>query len=229
LSSIYLIRHGQATVARFNYDNLSVTGMEQAELLGLAFRKRVDEINQVRYGTMRRHLQTLEAFRSNYIITAETESHHSWNEYDHYEIIQRYNPYYRNRWVMLADMMRKLNPRRDFARMFFKAMDKWMSGQFDEEYNESWPQFKQRTASAFDRLLRDLPESRNAAVITSGGVISSIILRALDLPDSYFMRFNKRLVNCSVTKFVRNREGVFLSTLNDHSAFEHKEDMITYI
>lgn len=229
MGNIYLIRHGQATVARFNYDQLSTLGVEQAEMLGRSFRSRVLDINLVRYGTMQRHRETMEAFRSKFFITADTQNHHGWNEYDHYEIIQRYKPYYRNRWVMLADMLRNLNPRRDFKQMFFKAMDKWMSGQFDDDYNESWPEFKRRTQQAFDNLVQEMPLNGHAAVFTSGGVISSIIIQAFDLPDSYFMNFNKNLVNCSVTKFIKNGDKLTLSTINDHSIFEHKPDFITYI
>jgi broad specificity phosphatase PhoE len=130
---------------------------------------------------------------------------------------------------MLADMVRKFNPRRDFEAMFDKAMERWLSGQFDREYEENWPDFKKRTERAFHKLLEDTGETENAMVITSGGVISSIILNTLDLPDSYFMRFNKKLVNCGVTKLVKHRNGVFLSSVNDHSVFEKKADLITYI
>ena len=229
MSILYLIRHGQATIGSFNYDNLSDRGKEQAEILGRNFRCRVKDIDRVRYGTMQRHVQTLQGFKSKYNIFPQEESHRHWDEYDHIEIIQRFNPYYRNRWVMLADMVKKLNPRRDFEQMFNKAMDKWLSGHYDDEYNESWPEYKDRTSTALNDLIEDMGESETAMVVTSGGVISSLILKALDLPDSYFMRFNKKLVNCGVTKFVNNKKGLFVSTVNDHSAFEHRPELITYI
>ncbi|MCP4120383.1 MAG: histidine phosphatase family protein [Bacteroidetes bacterium] len=226
---VYLVRHGQANVGRFNYDQLSPRGMEQAEVLGRSLRSRIENVNLIRLGTMQRHGQTLELIKNHFLMVADESSHKDWNEYDHMNIMQQMNPLYRNRWIMLADMMRKMNPRRDFERMFDKAVTRWMSGSNDGDYLESFTQFKKRTNRAFDNLTGQLGDSGAALVVTSGGVISSIIQESLGLPDKYFMEFNKKIVNGSVTKFVKNKENIFVSTVNDHSAFEHKADLITYI
>ena len=38
---------------------------------------------------------------------------------------------------MVADMVRKFNPKRDFIKMFDKSMSRWMTGEFDEDYKET--------------------------------------------------------------------------------------------
>lgn len=226
---IYLVRHGQASIGRTNYDQLSDTGKQQSEILGREMRRRIEDINLIHTGTMQRHKQTLEHFNSAFRNIADVSVHREWDEYDHVDIIQQFNPRYRMRWYMIADMFRKFNPRRDFELMFDQAMDRWIKGDFEDDYAESWHDFRKRTVIAFNKVRESLGESGNAVVITSGGVISSIILHLLDLPDEYFMKFNKKIVNASVTKVITNHKSVFLSTLNDHGAFEGDRKLITYV
>lgn len=229
MAVLYLIRHGQANVGSTNYDILSDLGRKQAEDLGRAFRDRVEQIDQIHHGTLTRHKQTMEHFTSKFRNSASLFSHEGWNEYDHWNIMMNFKSYYRNKYIMIADMLRKFNPRRDFEHMFFKSMVKWQSGDHDDLYMESWPDFKKRTYKVFEGTIRSLGDNEIGFVFTSGGVISSIVQQILSLPDDYFMQFNTKLVNCSVTKFVRSEKGVFLSSVNDHSVFEKDRRMITYI
>ena len=89
--------------------------------------------------------------------------------------------------------------------------------------------FSKRCNKSLDELFDELGEHRTAIVFTSGGVISAITQNLLDLPDEYFMRFNKKVVNCSVTKVIKSKHDTFLSTLNDYHHFEHNRELITYI
>ncbi len=229
MSVIYLVRHGQASIASSNYDNLSERGKEQSEILGRAFRNRVTDINVVHLGELQRHAQTFEHFKKKFRITANEHKSSLWNEYDHVEIIHRFKPSYKRRWWMIADITRKMNPKRDFLLMFDKAMDRWMSGEFDDEYTESWSKFQNRCNKGLNNVIESLGDDGIATVFTSGGVISAITQRLLNLPDEYFMRFNKKFVNCSVTKVVSTNNETFISTLNDYSHFEKRKDYITYI
>lgn len=229
MSVIYLIRHGQASIGSSNYDQLSEKGRLQAEILGKSFRSRIDDINILQRGELQRHKQTQAHFESKFRNSANASVHSCWNEYDHVEIIQKFNPAYRRRWYMIADMARKFNPKRDFILMFDKAINRWMSGEYDEEYTESWQDFQNRCNKGLHDLIDELDEDGVAMVFTSGGVISAITQRLLNLPDDYFMRFNKKTVNCSVTKVIYSKHDTFISTLNDYAHFEKERDMITYI
>ncbi|MEZ5002679.1 MAG: histidine phosphatase family protein [Chitinophagales bacterium] len=229
MSVIYLVRHGQASIGSSNYDNLSERGKEQAEILGRSFRKRVAAINEIQVGNLTRHSQTLEFFRSKYRTTANVSHHDCWNEYDHVEIIQRFKPSYKRRWYMIADMTRKLNPKRDFMLMFEQAMQRWMSGEYDDDYTETWRDFQNKCNDGLNQLIEKVGEDGTAIVFTSGGIISAITQRQLNLPDEYFMQFNKRFVNCGVTKIISTKNGSFVSTINDYSHFELDRKLITYI
>lgn len=57
--SLWLVRHGQASFGKADYDNLSERGHEQAYLLGKSFAERGVRPSLVVCGSMKRHRQTL--------------------------------------------------------------------------------------------------------------------------------------------------------------------------
>ena len=61
MSSIHLVRHGQASFGAADYDLLSERGERQARVLGLALASTMPRVGQVVCGDMRRHRQTAEA------------------------------------------------------------------------------------------------------------------------------------------------------------------------
>jgi broad specificity phosphatase PhoE len=229
MSVVYLVRHGQASLRSSNYDQLSEKGILQAQMLGKSFRTRVEEIERFESGSLQRHAQTMAAFKEKYRTIASVSVHDGWNEYDHKDIIKQYNSKYDSRLYFTFDIVRKLNPKREFLNIFNAAVNRWMSGEFDAEYKESWTAFQTRTNKALHDLLAKLNEEEVAIVFTSGGVKSAIIQRLMDLTDDHFMRFNTQLVNSGVTKIISTKNRTFVSTINDYSHLELKRDFITYI
>ncbi len=226
---IYLIRHGQASFGKRNYDALSPTGIKQAKILGASLSSRLSRIDQVITGSMRRHQQTaeycLEAMQNQTTIQEDA----GWDEYDHEDIIQRYKPLYKNHAIMLADLARTLKPRQAFQDMFTRAIDRWMSGAYDDEYIESWNVFEQRRVATLEKLRNSLGPSRTVLVFTSGGPISAICQSLMHIPSSNIFQLNWTLANCGVTKLIYSERGIYLSSLNEHSAFEGRhQKLITY-
>ena len=58
MTTIYLIRHGQASFGAKSYDQLSPNGELQAKLLGQYFNRILKEEPYVVTGSMQRHQQT---------------------------------------------------------------------------------------------------------------------------------------------------------------------------
>jgi len=63
VSTITYIRHGQASLFSADYDNLSETGWQQAELLGNYFADQDHQIDKIFLGPLKRHRQTLEGIQ----------------------------------------------------------------------------------------------------------------------------------------------------------------------
>ena len=58
MASIYLIRHGQASLGADDYDNLSPLGQQQAQRLGEYLAGKGIAPQSVFIGSLRRHAQT---------------------------------------------------------------------------------------------------------------------------------------------------------------------------
>jgi broad specificity phosphatase PhoE len=229
MGAIYLVRHGQASFGKLDYDRLSETGYEQARVLGTALRQRIPQIDAVATGAMVRHRQTADACLQAMQRTIVCQEIPGFNEFDHDQIIQRYEPRYTNRLALTFDMAKSLKPRRAFQEMFEKAVARWISGQYDSDYTESWSSFRARCVHALDTLIESLGPSKTAIVFTSGGPITAICQRHLHIPDEHAFKLNWTLTNCAVTKFIYGSRGLYMSTVNDHAHFEGaRSNLITY-
>ena len=229
MGAIYLIRHGQASFGKRNYDTLSSTGTQQAKILGASLAHRIPNVDYVVTGSMKRHKQTAEHCLREMHQNSDPDENSDWDEYDHQDIIQCYNPKYKSHARMMADMALTLKPRKAFQSMFAKAIDRWMSGEFDAEYRESWVDFEQRRVNSLSTLIKKLGPSKTALVFTSGGPIAAICQQLMNIPTSNIFQLNWTLANCGVTKVIYSPRGTYLSSLNEHSAFEGThQKLITY-
>lgn len=229
MGTIYLIRHGQASFGHSNYDQLSKAGFEQARVLGEHLRTRLPEIDAVYLGGMRRHRETAETCLAAMGQTLTPVEHPGYNEYDHEEVIARHEPRYADKRVMQVELAQTGDPKRAFQAMFAKAIDRWVGGEADEDYTESWPAFKQRCVSTLDETLSQLGSSKTALVFTSGGVISALAQRLLQIPDSNLLALNWNIANASVSKLLYSARGLTLSSFNEHGHFEGPQGkLLTY-
>jgi broad specificity phosphatase PhoE len=103
---------------------------------------------------------------------------------------------------------------------------RWISGQHDGQYAESWPDFNKRVDAALQTALERRCET---VVFTSGGTISVIARLLWQIPDTSWPQVNRVIANASITKLVIGRSGLHLSTFNDHSPFEgSSRHLLTY-
>ncbi|UAA37655.1 histidine phosphatase family protein [Paraneptunicella aestuarii] len=232
MAVIYLVRHGQASFGKDNYDELSELGHQQAEMVGHSLAAKTRAPNVVITGTMLRHKQTadkaLQAFGDG--IGASTISSPDWNEYDHQAILGAFDARLATPASTKQYLADATNPKQQFMLMFESAIARWMSGEFDGDYPESWSAFKQRVHGGLNTLSEQLQSQQKAFVFTSGGPISLISQACLGVNDTELMRMNRTLVNCGITKIVLSKGKPYLASLNEHTAFEGDDlrEFLTY-
>src|SRR5690606_9149251 len=127
MAAIYLIRHGQASWGKRDYDALSEQGVEQAKILGKALAQRIDTPDRIICGGMRRHRQTAEHALAAMGLRSDWHEDKRWDEYDHQELIVRHKPLYKSRTLMLADLARTLKPKETFQEIFEQALHRWVA------------------------------------------------------------------------------------------------------
>jgi broad specificity phosphatase PhoE len=205
VSVLLLVRHGQASFGKRNYDALSTRGHEQARVLGAALAARGVAPTRVVCGGLRRHAETVDGILEGLADSAGPELvvDDGWDEFNFEHVMQVHKPMYKSRVLMLADYARTpaAERRAKFQAMFEEATHRWTGGDADDDYKESFPAFSQRVDEALRRTAEDA---------------------------SLWVPLNRVAVNTAVTKLVTGRSGITLSTYNEHSHLEHDRRLLTY-
>ncbi len=198
MSSIYLVRHGQASFGKEDYDQLSEKGFQQGACLAQHF-QRVTPTELVS-GNMLRHQQTADAYRTAAQVTLPVYQDAGFNEFDHMDVIHVYKPAWRDRGQMMQELATAPDPRKAFQKRFAEAIVRWADGAHDAEYVESWQAFRARVLAAFQRVLDAAGSGREVIVFSSGGPISVICGHLLGLGDRGMLKLNENLANASVSR-----------------------------
>ena len=222
MADLYLVRHGQASFGAANYDQLSAMGEAQASRLGEWLKRCGHAPDAVASGAPSRQQRTAELCMA----AAGAPPRDAWlrldglDEYDHEGVMTRYRPEYADRAVLNADLAKHPDPRRAFQALYAQAVARWIGGEHDGDYPQSWSRFR---AGAWDALRRltALP-ARSVWAFTSGGPITAVVQQLLAIPDSHAFEVNWALVNTGVTRIRFSRDGGN-PTLSYLNAFPHLE------
>lgn len=232
MSVIYLIRHGQASFGQENYDQLSEIGHRQAGILGESLANRVGEFDHIVMGGMFRHKQTANNCLAGMKKQLNSKNHtvdSGWDEYDHQDILAQLGDDFKTPQSIENYVRRQSDPKTAFETVFNGAMDRWMSGEHDADYVESWQYYQRRIKTALLATTELAKTADKVAVFSSGGPISVVSQHLLGVEPNKVMHINWTIVNCSVTKLVSTPSRLFLSSLNEHSHFEGQyKKLITY-
>ena len=222
MTTIYLIRHGQASFGTDDYDRLSPTGITQARVLGEALSARLaPEAEIVAFaGNMRRHAQTAEGCLAALRREHAPHVHAGLNEFDHEDVIACHDTRYVDRSVLTRELKEHPDPMNAFQKMFEQAMARWLGGGNDAEYAESWPAFRERCSAALDEVIARTPRGATALVFTSGGTISVLLQRLLGVDLETMLRLNWRMANASLTKLTVGAGGPRVLSVNEHAHLE---------
>lgn len=199
------VRHGQASAGSDDYDRLSPLGVQQSRRLGQWLSAAGIRPRRVLLGAMHRHRQTLDALLEGYAAALpEAECFDELNEFDHDAVLAGFCRRHADHPAAgIAAAPWQAEPRQ-VGRLVSAALGAWSSGSLDQEPAvEPWSQFRQRVARAVD-LLHDDPEDGTVLLISSGGVLTQLLMAALDAPDTRAAELNLGIRNSAICEFVRN-------------------------
>lgn len=231
MTTIYLVRHGQASFGAESYDKLSPKGELQAKILGQYLNKILKEQPYIVSGSMQRHQQTAkislaECFPKDNIVTNS-----AWNEFNHQQIFERYDPTFAHPEVLKQRFSSSDDPYQFLSQEFGQAVQRWTCNDYDD-YDESWPEFQNRVESALTDLCHELIEKkpRYAVVYTSGGVISILVGKLLGLSLEKTFALTWAIANTSITTLRLVNNAPQLLSLNEHHFIKAENpDLLTWI
>ncbi len=222
MATVYLVRHGQASFGKENYDQLSTRGWEQGRVLGRWLSDKVRPA-AVFGGNLKRHRETVEAIATGYTHSLpDMQVVPGFNEFDHEMVVNRFRPEWQDRTVMARDLAAFPKPSKAFQDVFMDAVGRWASGDHDEDYGEAWPAFRTRVLEAFEEMIR-FADGGDVLVATSGGPISVICQYLLDLQDRQALDLNNVIANTSVSRVLYSGARRSLFVFNNYSHLEAED------
>ena len=229
MSTLTLVRHGQARPFEKDSDRLSDLGEQQARSLGQYWIREGIRFDAAVSGSLKRHRQTEEQVRATGFAMPHSTIDAGWNEYDAGAILQLLGPKLVAEDALFAqrkqefDAMEKGEDRnRYFQRMFEMLMDAWLRGRVIADGVETFATYQARVLAALHGITEAAGSNRNVVVFTSGGPIGLCVQHALHAPDSAFLDVNWRMRNCSVNEFTFSKGRLSLDSLNGMSHLERQ-------
>lgn len=200
MSTLTVVRHGQARPFEKISDCLSELGEAQARALGEYWSRAGVTFDEVWCGSLTRHRQTAAL-----AMGGEPKIAPEFNEYDAEGILRGYpHP-------------SSFPDNRAFQKVFETAMEKWIAG--DGGVGESFADFHARVLRGL-KAIQEGPSNRRVVLFTSGGPIGVLVQTALGAPARSFADVNWRVRNCSVSEFAFSRDRLSLDLFNSVAHFE---------
>ena len=199
MSTLTVVRHGQARPFDSNPDRLSPLGEEQSRALAEYWKRIGVSFDEVWSGSLNRQIQTADL-----AVGQAPETSPDWNEYDANGILHHFAPPYELEDA--ADRNRK------FQKIFEPAMLSWLAAE-QHPTVETWPVFRARVLRGLRRI-QEGPSNRSVVLFTSGGPVSVLVQAAIGAADRSFLEVNWRVKNCSITEFTFSKDRISLDSFN---------------
>ncbi|HRD83779.1 MAG TPA: histidine phosphatase family protein [Rubrivivax sp.] len=205
MGALLLVRHGQASLAADDYDQLSPIGERQCRLLGAWLAAGGQRVDAVYTGRLRRHRQSLAAIADAWPALPAATELAGLDEYDSHALLRAVHP---------GPLTPPDQPEavRQHFRLLRGALLAWMQGRLQPEGMLSPVQFEAGVADALTLARRD-PGGR-VLIVSSGGPISRALGQVLGLPHEAVIDLNMGLRNASLSSFVMTAERLVLESWN---------------
>lgn len=231
MTTLILVRHGQAAFGSSNYDQLSALGARQARALGEYWARLNFSGDAFFSGNMSRQQDSAKNALAGLAQPEQSvQTNPALNEYDFEAILGTYIPMVAREHPELGIQDRNFhkNPRL-FQAAFEKAIGYWLENRPHERAAfETWDEFHRRVTRGISQLT-DI-DHKTVVAFTSGGVIAVALKTALGLSDEMTFRLNWRIYNGSVHTFRMGRSGLSLQGYNNIAHLELSGDpsLITF-
>lgn len=228
MKKIGLIRHGQASFGADNYDKLSALGQVQTQCLGKMFQQSQQKVNKIVSGDMQRQQDSLSNFCQYYQNPdmIKLDNHQGLNEFDHEAVLFKAGLGFHDKLTLSQFLAKQEKPQKVLMQCFNQAIERWQSGQFDQDYDETWQQFQHRSWQALQDIIDQTNDHEYTLIFTSGGVIANLLQQMLALPVKRAVEFNLQIANASITHLLVKRDIMQLQTFNEFSyLYQYQTDV----
>lgn len=226
MSTLYLVRHGQASFGKPDYDLLSPLGERQVGWLRDHLHGVAEAPHALYSGALRRQRDTARILAGP--TGAPVVELPGLNEYSAGSLIRAH---------AAATGASLPEPGSDVAidpRAFQRRLEEvgllWAEGRLDAPDVESWQDFSDRVAGSIAEVMAREGRARRVVISTSAGVIGAAVGHLLGLPPREAVKLSWSVHNSSVTRIQYDGSRTSLLSFNAVPHLEHPERraMVTY-
>ncbi|MCA0241558.1 MAG: histidine phosphatase family protein [Proteobacteria bacterium] len=211
MGTLYLIRHGQASLGAADYDQLSELGAQQCHRLGRYFNARGRRFGLVLRGTLRRHEQSLAALAQGLGDDALRQPARvlpGLDEYDSQALVQAVHA------PSLGPIVTAEDRRRHF-RLLRQGLAAWINGETRPAGMPSHADFSAGVRAALDQVREHAAAADgDVLLVSSGGPISNAVAQVLGAPALAAIELNLQMRNSAITEFDVNARRHALKAFN---------------
>ena len=214
MGTLYLVRHGQASLGAADYDQLSEMGQRQSRRLGDYFAERGMRFDAVITGTLKRHRQTLAGIAAGLPGLPESVALPGLNEYDSVAVLRAVYP---------GQLERPTTPEaiREHFRLLRGGLLAWMEGRVAPEGMPTFKEFQAGIEAALQQALAY--HEGKVLLVSSGGPISTAAGLLLNLQPMAIIELNLRLRNSAVSEFTALPSRHVLLSWNSLAHLDHAD------
>ncbi len=224
MSTLHLVRHGQASFGADDYDRLSDLGWRQSRRLGEYWRDKGQQFDRVIVGTLRRQNETWQGIAQGLGIAPDAlplMQTPSLNEYDSQAVIATVHP----------DPLPKADTPelyRHHFRLLREGLRRWMQGQAQPVGMSSYADFRAGIAQVLSDI--STQSAGRVLVVSSGGPIATAVGHVLGTPAESTIELNFHIRNSAVSELSHNPKGQRLISYNTlyHLDGEAHRDWVTF-
>jgi broad specificity phosphatase PhoE len=232
MSTLALVRHGQASFFSDNYDELSPLGEQQSRLLGQYWVKQRVRFDEVYTGPRVRQIETAqlagEAFAKAGLPWPQA---HALSEFDEHQVdrfiklaigdIVRAHPHIEPLHAAYRSAQTPRETARAFQLMFEAVVMLWVEEKIAHAEVEAWAAFRSRVEAGLERITSSQKRGRSVAAFTSVGAVTVCLQVALGCSNETAFTLGWRVRNASITDFLFTPERLTLESFN---TYPHLDD-----
>lgn len=207
MSSLYLLRHGQASFGADDYDRLSPLGLRQALSTGAALAERDLYFDQVLVGPRRRHQETAEA------VLAAMPGVAGWQRVAALDEFAEGGALLRSARLRLGEQAWP-DESAARARLYGEEIRRWAAGAEDIADCMPVQPFARGVATWLHAFIEQPGKGHRVLAVTSAGTIAALVGEALGLPHKRLGELLLVLDNVALSELVFQPGRVSLRSFN---------------
>jgi broad specificity phosphatase PhoE len=234
MSTIYLLRHGQASFGSANYDELSPLGRRQAQLAGEHLANAGVRFDAAWCGSLQRQRDTASLVLQAQAGEVPLNEDARLDEVRNDEHIEHLLPLVARERADVRELVESgFSSSKQYQKIIEAVFNYWVSPACQVPGIQTWDEFLGGVRGVLKAIMTEQGAGKTIAVFTSGGTIATCVTAVLGLPGSAAYAFYEPVFNCSITQLFYGRGRVSLSSFNDCSYLrmleaQLGESLVTY-